>query len=260
AALLVHPDKCPHPQAKLAFQKLSEAFDALSQPDARARFQPAKGKGKGFGPSSGSFQSQQRGSKRPSANRPPPTGCWGEPGAAPDAREEVDERGPRGGRQSWWDASWSEFERRLRTREAEEQRREAMEAAVGRGEDSLDAYMAMNEAQMGPTGAPPDGGRREPPPPAGERTPKRPSVGAKATPPTPAAALAAAAAARAAAPSETGPTGPHFRRSSRTARNCGGREAQARASPAATSATSAGSSGDFGSVIADALLGHLDSD
>ncbi|CAE8660741.1 unnamed protein product, partial [Polarella glacialis] len=207
AALLVHPDKCPHPQAKLAFQKLSEAFDALSQPDARAR--------KGFGPSSGSFQSQQRGSKRPSANRPPPTGCWGEPGAAPDAREEVDERGPRGGRQSWWDASWSEFERRLRTREAEEQRREAMEAAVGRGEDSLDAYMAMNEAQMGPTGAPPDGGRREPPPPAGERTPKRPSEQP---------------------------------------------DCSELASPAATSATSAGSSGDFGSVIADALLGHLDSD
>lgn len=35
AALLIHPDKCAHPEAKMAFQKLSEAFDVLSGPEGQ---------------------------------------------------------------------------------------------------------------------------------------------------------------------------------------------------------------------------------
>ena len=129
AALLVHPDKCSHPEAKMAFQKLSEAFDLLSAPEGqrqeldRRRDYPGR--------------PYQRGGRY---DRPAPPGCWGE-GDAPEDSE------GRGGK-SWWDAGFSEFEKRLRAREAEEQRREAMEAALRRGEDSLDAYMSVLEAEL----------------------------------------------------------------------------------------------------------------
>ena len=140
AALLIHPDKCSHPQAKMAFQKISEAFDRLSggqkqelgvshdEPTWRTKIPKGGYPGKPY----------QRGGRY---DRPAPPGCWGESGSRSDD-EDV-----RGGK-SWWDAGFSEFEKRLRAREAEESRREAMEAALRRGEDSLDAYMSVLEAEL----------------------------------------------------------------------------------------------------------------
>eukprot|EP00439_Symbiodinium_sp_Y106_P060840 s147_g9.t1 len=139
AALLIHPDKCTHPDAKLAFQRLSEAVRHVAEP--KTRFE-----------------------------------------------EEVDERGPRGGK-SWWDAGFSEFEQRLRAREAEdsfarlrpdlpqEVRKEAVDAAVQRGEDSLDAYMSLLEEELakgpserGTKRATPEAGKQE----AAASTPRMP--------------------------------------------------------------------------------------
>ena len=139
AALLVHPDKCSHPEAKMAFQKLSEAFDLLSAPEGqrqeldrpRSNWQDYPGR------------PYQRGGRY---DRPAPPGCWG---------EGEDFEGPENsegcGGKSWWDAGFSEFEKRLRAQEAEEQRREAMEAALRRGEDSLNAYMSVLEAELSGT-------------------------------------------------------------------------------------------------------------
>ena len=135
AALLVHPDKCSHPQAKLAFQRLSEAFDELSRPGAL--------QGALCGAASGGRGRQPRRAGEPHV--PPEEGT----------AEEVDERGQRGGR-AWWDVGWSEFERWLRQSEAEAKRREAareaaVEAAAARGDDMLDAYMSLitEEATQG---------------------------------------------------------------------------------------------------------------
>ena len=138
AALLVHPDKCSHPEAKMAFQKLSEAFDVLSAPEGQ-RQQLDRPRHKWAGDFPG--RPYQRGGRY---DRPAPPGCWGE---ADEVQSEGPESEGRGGK-SWWDAGFSEFEKRLRAREAEEQQREAMEAALRRGEDSLDAYMSVLEAEL----------------------------------------------------------------------------------------------------------------
>eukprot|EP00438_Fugacium_kawagutii_P010243 Skav234275 [mRNA] locus=scaffold1464:1177821:1178666:+ [translate_table: standard] len=146
AALLVHPDKCAHPEAKMAFQKLSEAFDLLSAPEGQKREldRPRSKWPKGPGdPGVYPGRPYQHGGRY---DRPAPPGCWGEhseEGAASEGEE-----GPARGGKSWWDAGFSEFEKRLRAREAEELRKEAMEAALRRGEDSLDAYMSVLEAEL----------------------------------------------------------------------------------------------------------------
>lgn len=129
-ARLVHPDKSAHSRAKLAFQLVSEAFDRLAE---------ALASGKAWSRDLGAAASasRRRHTSDQEDSHPPP---W-DPEPEVDA-EEVDERGERGDRR-WWDAGWSEFEERLRQRELQAQQLEAMEAAVGRGEDSLDAYMAV---------------------------------------------------------------------------------------------------------------------
>lgn len=146
AALLIHPDKCSHPKAKMAFQKISEAFDRLSgqegqkqeldEPTWRRKIPKGGYPGKPY----------QRGGRY---DRPAPPGCWGE--SERSFPERSDDEDGRGGK-SWWDAGFSEFEKRLRAREAEESRREAMEAALRRGEDSLDAYMSVLEAELSTPG------------------------------------------------------------------------------------------------------------
>lgn len=136
AALMVHPDKCSHPEAKMAFQKLSEAFDLLSAPEGqRQELDRPRSNWRDY-----PGRPYQRGGRY---DRPAPPGCWGE-GEEADGPENSEGRGGK----SWWDAGFSEFEKRLRAREAEEQRREAMEAALRRGEDSLDAYMSVLEAEL----------------------------------------------------------------------------------------------------------------
>ena len=140
AALLVHPDKCAHPEAKMAFQKLSEAFDLLSGPQGQKEQLDRPKRGYPGRP-------YQRGGRY---DRPGPPGCWGE-------NDDVDDPGQRAGK-SWWDAGFSEFEKRLRAREAEQLRKEAMESALRRGEDSLDAYMSVLEAELS---GPPQAGPRE---------------------------------------------------------------------------------------------------
>jgi len=125
----------------MAFQKISEAFDRLSgqegqkqelgSPPTRTKIPKGGYPGKPY----------QRGGRY---DRPAPPGCWGEDGEHSERSDDED----RNGSKSWWDAGFSEFEKRLRAREAEESRREAMEAALKRGEDSLDAYMAVLEAEL----------------------------------------------------------------------------------------------------------------
>ncbi|CAE7829362.1 DNAJC14 [Symbiodinium necroappetens] len=147
AALLIHPDKCTHPDAKLAFQRLSEAFDSLSGPDGQQEQLDRSRGGRRDWPG----PPYQRGGGYDRPDKPAPPGCWAEPfgeqRCGREFEEEVDERGPRGGK-SWWDAGFSEFEQRLRAREAEEVRKEAVDAAVQRGEDSLDAYMSLLEEEL----------------------------------------------------------------------------------------------------------------
>ncbi|CAK9018862.1 unnamed protein product [Durusdinium trenchii] len=133
AALLIHPDKCAHPEAKMAFQKLSEAFDVLSGPEGQQ--QQLDGPKGGY-----PGRPYERGGRY---DRPAPPGCWGE------CEEDVDGQGQRGGK-SWWDAGFSDFEKRLRAREADQLRKEAMESALQRGEDSLDAFMSVLEAELDP--------------------------------------------------------------------------------------------------------------
>ncbi|CAE7457936.1 ATJ49 [Symbiodinium natans] len=86
-ALAVHPDKCPHPQAKEAFQKLSEAFEVLCTEAGQRQALAEKG---------------QRPAKRQRAKE--------------DAK---DVRAP------WWDTTWEEFEKRFRQRDAGEAARQA---------------------------------------------------------------------------------------------------------------------------------------
>ena len=106
----------------MAFIRLSEAFDKLSVPEnQRKHLERSAYPGRPY----------TRGGRY---DRPPPPGWWGE-----DLREH-------GG--SWWDAGFSEFEKRLRAKEEEQQRREAMEAAERRGEDSLDAFMSVLESEL----------------------------------------------------------------------------------------------------------------
>jgi len=126
AALVVHPDKCSHPKAKVAFQKISEAFDKLSQPGGQKNALNAASQ-------------SRRGTGHQSRNSADE--AW-MPEESYVVEEEVDEHGSRGGRR-WWDAGWSEFEQRLRQKEAEAEQLEAMEAAERRGDDMLDAYMAF---------------------------------------------------------------------------------------------------------------------
>lgn len=141
AALLVHPDKCSHPEASKAFVKLSEAFDLLSAPEGQKReLDRPRSKWRGD-PGGYPGRPYQHGGRY---DRPAPPGCWGEHSEDPASEEE----GPARGGKSWWDAGFSEFEKRLRAREAEELRKEAMEAALRRGEDSLDAYMSVLEAEL----------------------------------------------------------------------------------------------------------------
>jgi len=157
AALLLHPDKCQHPQAKLAFQRASEAFDALSDlVRQRQLLQPALG---------GQRSGRGRGRGRPRSAGPSRFDVGDPAGTAPqdhffdwEREEDGDEDpGPRGAAKGWWDSAWSEFEKRLRQREMEAQQERAIEAAVLRGEDSLDAYMAtvLQEVTRGPAPTPP---------------------------------------------------------------------------------------------------------
>lgn len=111
SALLAHPDKCGLPQAKLAFQRISEAFDMLATPHLQQR----------------ALEAASRGARA----------CASERGSRDHADDDKDSRGCK-----WWDASWSEFERRLWQR-AEAEREQAVDAAVLRGEDPLDAYMEV---------------------------------------------------------------------------------------------------------------------
>ncbi|OLQ15566.1 hypothetical protein AK812_SmicGene270 [Symbiodinium microadriaticum] len=176
AALLIHPDKCTHPDAKLAFQRLSEAFDSLSGPDGQQEQLDRSRGGRRDWPG----PPYQRGGGYDRPDKPAPPGCWAEPfgeqRCGREFEEEVDERGPRGGK-SWWDAGFSEFEQRLRAREAEEVRKEAVDAAVQRGEDSLDAYMSLLEEELakgpserGTKRATPEAGNQE----AAQSTPRMP--------------------------------------------------------------------------------------
>jgi len=137
-ALRTHPDKCSHPEAKLAFQRISEAFDELSQPGALQK-----------------AAAQHKVSRRRASSVP--TNLGAQFRATPDfhgqrpwspsfddhGEEDVDAMGQRGGRRCWWEVGWSEFEKRLRQREAEVQQAEALEAAALHGEDTLDAYMTV---------------------------------------------------------------------------------------------------------------------
>lgn len=85
-ALRVHPDKCGADGAKEAFQRISEAFDALNTREAQARYLRDRPKRKSHGPGTS-------------------CGSRSAPGTG------------RGGK-AWWDTnSWDEFERRFRNRE-----------------------------------------------------------------------------------------------------------------------------------------------
>jgi curved DNA-binding protein CbpA len=126
-ALLIHPDKCKHAQSKIAFQQLSEAFDTLTQPGGIQKI---------LAEIAQKHKSAQRVSHRSEDTEA--------------IQEEIDEDGQRGGRR-WWDAGWSEFERRLRQKEAEAVQLEAVEKAERQGDDALDAYMSFinDEALQG---------------------------------------------------------------------------------------------------------------
>mmetsp|Transcript_90757 Transcript_90757/g.174190 ORF Transcript_90757/g.174190 Transcript_90757/m.174190 type:complete len:368 (+) Transcript_90757:100-1203(+) len=85
-ALRVHPDKCSADGAKEAFQRISEAFDALNTREAQAKYLRDRPKRK-------AHSAAKSGGSRSA----PGTG--------------------RGGK-AWWDtSSWDEFERRFRNRE-----------------------------------------------------------------------------------------------------------------------------------------------
>ncbi|CAE7761824.1 Gpatch11, partial [Symbiodinium sp. CCMP2456] len=86
-ALAVHPDKCAHPEAKEAFQKLSEAFEVLCTEAGQRQALAEKG--------------QRTGKRRRSTQ---------------DAKES---------KAPWWDTTWEEFEKRFRQRDANEAARQA---------------------------------------------------------------------------------------------------------------------------------------
>eukprot|EP00933_Yihiella_yeosuensis_P003379 TRINITY_DN10612_c1_g1_i1.p1 TRINITY_DN10612_c1_g1~~TRINITY_DN10612_c1_g1_i1.p1 ORF type:complete len:246 (-),score=71.71 TRINITY_DN10612_c1_g1_i1:77-814(-) len=235
---------------------VSQAFDILSGPGAqRAWLENHKHScGKGGRPSNSNFP--PRGSWK---ERPTPKGCWGEfrsdgsaAGAAPyghdDYQEDVDEIGQRGGRrESWWDASWSEFEKRLRAREEEERRREAMEAALLRGEDSLDAYMSILEAEM--SGQPLPGGGSSSSAGSGGSAPEATkctasSRGSKRPPEAPQAATSSGVGGSPWRRPRAAPVNPAASANAAAARVVAEAEA---AMPRNT-------------LVADALLSHLDSD
>ena len=82
-ALLVHPDKCKHKEAKAAFQRLSEAYEALSSATAQRRYL--------------SFSGQKQQTKQ------------------------KDQQRPKQQRRRWWeDVDFETFERRWRRREEAE--------------------------------------------------------------------------------------------------------------------------------------------
>lgn len=137
-ALLLHPDKCQHPKAKLAFQLLSEAFEKLSDlKEQRLLLERLASNGKGF-----NHPRRQRRAPRSVPTHPQATNQPSDPqgGSEQWADEEDNYRCSRKDN-SWWDVGFSEFERRLRQREAESGQAEAVEAAIRAGSDPLDAFM-----------------------------------------------------------------------------------------------------------------------
>jgi len=97
-ALLVHPDKCSHERAKEAFQKLSEAFDSLSDDGEQRRYLVELHGAHGGMAAEAAAVSSRRRRRRGAAARPE---------AADDGR--------------WWNTqTWEEFEQRFRHRDAAE--------------------------------------------------------------------------------------------------------------------------------------------
>eukprot|EP00747_Dinoflagellata_sp_TGD_P219690 gnl/TRDRNA2_/TRDRNA2_91771_c0_seq1.p1 gnl/TRDRNA2_/TRDRNA2_91771_c0~~gnl/TRDRNA2_/TRDRNA2_91771_c0_seq1.p1 ORF type:complete len:389 (+),score=50.54 gnl/TRDRNA2_/TRDRNA2_91771_c0_seq1:77-1243(+) len=92
-ALTVHPDKCKEPDAKAAFQRLSEAFEELSSVASQRAY----------------LVSLSKVSAAPGSQRPITTTAAPRPTSRP------------GRKAKWWDTkTWEEFEERLKTREAAE--------------------------------------------------------------------------------------------------------------------------------------------